>query len=105
LSTEDAVCANAQRLDNSKLLERQTLRGVELAGRKAKLGTQTTIPVHAEHLDVLAAVALVLLACNAIPTVDVRLDGALLTNFDVLNPGTNRQDLNCKLVTCPSNGS
>ena len=65
------------------------LRRMKLASREAEHGAQATITVHAEHLDIHAAVAFALPAGNAVPTVHVRLNRALLPRLHVLDPSAN----------------
>ena len=53
----DGVAADAERLHQGQLVERQPLRRVQLAGRHDEARPQAAVGVDAEDLEVLAAVA------------------------------------------------
>ena len=79
----DRVAADAQRLHQGELVERELLRRVELAGRDDELRAQPAVGVDAEDLQVLAAVRPAAPAGEALLAVHVRLDRAAVAGPDV----------------------
>ena len=94
----DGVRADAERLDERELIQRQLRGGMQLARGQHELLAHPAVGVDAEHLDVRAAIRLAPAAGDAFLAVDVRLDRAAVAGFDVVDALADGDDLHAEFV-------
>src|SRR5581483_4733207 len=68
--------ADAQRLNQRQLVEREPRGGVNMVERRDKVLSHSPVLMHAEHPDVLAVVVVSGTAGSALAAIQVRFDGA-----------------------------
>ena len=95
----DGVTADAERLDESELIESQPLRWVQFAGRQDEARPQAAVGVDAEDLQIFAAVDAAAPAGEAALTVHVRLDGTTVAGLDVGHIGADLQHFDAEFMS------
>src|SRR5206468_3522167 len=98
LRSRDGVAADAECLDQRELLEREFGRGVKLVSGNHEELLHSAVAVHAEDLELDAAVALSPPAGDAAAAVEVRLDGAAVADFQPRRGVVHRDDLDAQFV-------
>ncbi len=93
------MTADGEGLHQRQLVQRQPARGVQLARRDDELRPHPAIGVHAQHLQVFAAIARAAAAGEAFLAIDVWLDGAAIAGLHVRDPLAHRQHLHAQFMT------
>jgi hypothetical protein len=91
--------ADAQRLDERKLVQRELRRLVKLVDWHAQEFSHAAVGVHAEDLQVDATVGFAATSGDALATVQVRFDRAVIANGDFLRIRPHGDDLDTELVS------
>lgn len=94
----DRVAADAERLDQRELFQRELARRMQLASRQHELRTQPTVGMHAEHLQLLATIAVAAPTGVALTTIHVRLDRAAVAGLHVGHAAANLDDFDAQFM-------
>ena len=92
------VFANAQRFDEGKLIERKRFGFVQVRDGDGDSFAHSAVDVDAEALQGFAAVRPTGSARPAIPTIQVRFDGATIARLESVRSLWNRNDLDAEFV-------
>src|SRR6185437_4037102 len=94
----NGMAANAQRLHQRKLLERQLARWMKLSRRDDEPRPQSTISMHAQYLEALAAIGPPAPASQTLLAIHVGLNRATIAGLDVGDAGSHFQNFHAQLM-------
>src|SRR4051812_19379608 len=98
LTPVHGVAANGEGLHQSELVGGEIVRGMQLVRGDFDKRTQSTVAMHTEHLQSLAAVCASDAAHGASATIQVRLDRAAVARFYIFHRVANSNDLYAELM-------